>query len=151
MSNNRIFVMAVAGCLLLLPAGACGVAERVDKSRILAQEMQALQRLQSIQNAEVQYSSLYGQYASSLAQLGPSTTGTSSAQGADLIPSELALGVKDGYRFRVEGDGMKFSIEARPVDYGKSGTRSFYTDQSLMIRQNSSDAPATVDSPALTQ
>jgi type IV pilus assembly protein PilA len=115
----------------------------------MAQEGAAVARLKTIQTAEVQYSSMYGSYAKNLAQLGPPASGAPGAQAADLIPADLASGAKDGYRFTLDSDGKNFSVQARPVEYGKTGTRSFYSDASLVIHQNRDDAPATADSPSL--
>jgi|SRR5581483_5086683 len=135
-----------AGLIVLL-AGAC--LPNADRARMMAQETAVVQRLRSIQTAEVQYSSMYGSYAKTLAQLGPPASGAPSAQAAGLIPADLAAGMKDGYKFTLDGDGQKFSVQARPVEYGRTGTRSFYSDASLVIHQNREDAPATADSPAL--
>jgi type IV pilus assembly protein PilA len=121
----------------------------MDKSRLQAEEIAAIQTLKSIQNAEVQYSAQYGAYAKSLSQLGPAASGQSSAQAADLIPADVAGGTKGGYKFTLDGDGQKFSVQARPVTYGQTGNRSFYSDASLVIHQNNDDAPATAQSPEL--
>ena len=144
---KRLSVTATGGILIIFLAGACSVSDRMEKSRMLAEEIAAIQTVKTLQTAQVQYFSQYGSYAKSLSQLGPATNGPSSAQAADLIPADVAGGVKGGYRFTLDGDGQKFSIQARPVSYGKTGNRSFYSDASLAIHQNSDDAPATAESP----
>lgn len=151
MSTKRLSATAIGGGLIIFLAGACGLSDRMDKTRLLAEETAAIQTVKTVQNAQVQFFSQYGSYAKSLSQLGPPTSGPSSAQAADLIPSDVAGGVKGGYRFTLEGDGQKFSIQARPVSYGKTGYRSFYSDTSLLIRQNSDDAPATAESPEINR
>jgi hypothetical protein len=40
-------------------------------------------------------------------------------------------------------------INANPVAYGSSGSRSFYSDQSMVIRENYGPEPATVNSKEL--
>jgi hypothetical protein len=54
---------------------------------------------------------------------------------AGLIGAELANGRKDGYSFRYVivgannvGAPAKYELAAIPVDYGRTGTRSFYRD-----------------------
>ena len=67
----------------------------------------------------------------------------------------LASRRKDGYVFFVIADGDKFSVEAIPRDYGEpgtrtgTGTRSFFTDETGVIRYTSEDRPPTADDPPL--
>lgn len=144
---ERLTATGIGLGLILFLAGACGTAGRFEKTRLLAAETAAIRTVQMLHTAQVQYFSQYGAYAKSLSQLGPATNGPASAQAADLLPPDVAGGVRNGYRFTVEGDAKKYSIQARPVSYGKSGNRSFYSDASMIVRQNSDDAPATAESP----
>ena len=146
---GRLSSTAIGGAVIVFLASACNVSERIDKSRTLAEEMAAIQTMKTLQSAQVQYFSQYGNYAKTLSQLGPATNGPSSAQAADLIPPDLAGGVKGGYTFTLEGDGQKYVIQARPVSYGKTGNRSFYSDTSLVVHQNNDDAPASPESPEM--
>jgi type IV pilus assembly protein PilA len=148
MSRIDRLIAGIGGGLILFLAGACNImSDRIDKSRLQAEEMAAIQTVRTVQTAQVQYFSQFGTYAKSLSQLGPATNGPAGAQAADLIPADVTGGVKNGYRFMLEGDGQKYTIQARPVSYGKTGNRSFYSDISLILRQNSADAPATAASP----
>ena len=140
---------AACGASIIFLAAACGAADRMNNSRMLAEETAAIQTIRVIHTAQVQYFSQYGAYAKSLTQLGPSTSGPPGAQAADLIPADLAGGVKNGYKFSLEAAAQKYSIQARPVTYGKTGNRSFYSDESMILRQNTEDAPATAQSPEL--
>src|SRR5690242_19838637 len=137
------------GAAVIFLAGACGTADRMNRSRMVAEETAVIQSIRTIHTAQVQYFSQYGAYAKSLAQLGPATNGPPGAQAADLIPADLAGGVKRGYKFSLEAAGQKYSIQARPVTYGQTGNRSFYSDESMILRQNTEDAPATAQSPEL--
>jgi ankyrin repeat protein len=81
-------------------------------------------------------------YPRSLAELGPS--------GAELIGGELAAGLTGGYRFiyrpgRSDSQGRieTFTIVARPVEYGHTGQRNFFTDESGVIRWTHEDREAT--------
>lgn len=147
--SARLAAVGVATAALALLAG-CGVAaERLDASRLMAQELAAVQTLKTIQTAQVQYYSQFNMYARTLSQLGPAPNGPASAANADLLPADLVAGTKGGYHYVLTSDGKKYSIEARPEVWGTSGKRSFYSDDSMVIHQNRENAPATADSPAV--
>ena len=42
-----------------------------------------------------------------------------------------------------------YTINANPTAFNNTGSRTFYSDQSLTIRQNFGQEPATVTSPEL--
>jgi hypothetical protein len=42
-------------------------------------------------------------------------------------------------------------INANPIAYGSSGSRSFFSDQSMVIRENYGPEPATVNSKELRE
>ena len=81
-----------------------------------------------------------------MTELGPPTSGNPTAAGADLIASDLQTGVKGGYRFAVTSTPLGYTINAQPDAYGNTGTRTFYSDQSLVIRENYGQEPATATS-----
>ena len=66
---------------------------------------------------------------------------------ADLIQEDLATGEKQGYKFTISASPTGYVINATPVSFGTSGSRTFFSDQSMMIRQNFGQEPATVTSP----
>jgi hypothetical protein len=68
-----------------------------------------------------------------------------------LIDSVLSSGTKDGYAFSTSGDADTFTVNARPLAYGSTGTRNFFSDGSLVIRYTSEDRPATVEDPPIGQ
>jgi len=78
-----------------------------------------------------------------LAELGPPANGAPSALPADLIPSNLASGEKQGHKFFVACVPGGYMVSAVPVSYGRSGKRSFYSDQTMIIRENDGPEPAT--------
>jgi hypothetical protein len=51
---------------------------------------------------------------------------------ADLIPKELVE--KTGYKFEITFTGDKFEVYAVPVEYGKTGTMSYFIDQTMVLR-----------------
>jgi hypothetical protein len=70
-------------------------------------EKAAIAALKTIQTAQVQYYSQFGGYASSLRQLEErDASGKSTPEAAGLLDPELASGIKNGYRFTLEGRGV---------------------------------------------
>jgi hypothetical protein len=115
----------------------------------LLREMAALTAIQTVHKMQIQYQSQYGRYANSLAELGPPQSGAPSPSAADLIGSDLALGEKQCYKFNLTGNQGGYAVTATPVTYGTSGSRSFYSDESMVIRENYGPEPATVASKAI--
>jgi type IV pilus assembly protein PilA len=109
-------------------------------------ETAAVKAIQTIHQMEVQYQSQYGRYAVSLAELGPPQSGAPSPAAADLIPGELAQGVKQGYKFALTGTQGGYTVNANPVNYPTDGSKTFYSDQSMVIRENYGAEPATASS-----
>jgi type IV pilus assembly protein PilA len=108
-----------------------------------AHEAAALIAIQQIHSAQVAYKSQFGRYAISLTQLGPPARGSADAWAAGLIKRDLATGEKSGYRFSLTGDSRGYVISASPVFFGRTGSRTFYSDESLGIRQNYGPEPAS--------
>jgi hypothetical protein len=89
---------------------------------------------------QAEYFSRYGEYAASLKELGPP---------GGLMDGELASGTKEGYRFTMIGNASGYAIHAGPESFGKTGSRTFYSDQTMTIRQNYGQQPATINSPEM--
>ena len=121
----------------------------LNKTQMAAREMTALQSIRTLHIAETQYFSEFGTYATTLAQLGPPPSGAPNAQAADLIPASLATGEKDGYLFTLTATPASYTINANPKVYNSTGRRAFFSDQSLTVRQNWGQDPATATSPEL--
>jgi type IV pilus assembly protein PilA len=104
---------------------------KLDKNRDYADEMSALKAIRDLNTAQVQYSSKFGRFAGSLTELGLSS--------ANLIQS---------YRFTLKGTPTGYTISAVPVSiHSKSPfPRTFYSDQSLAIRENYGPELATPSS-----
>lgn len=117
------------------------------QAQILAREMAASKAVQTIQTGEIMYQSAYGRYAQSRRELGPPDTGASNASSAGPISGSLASGTVGGYRFTVSAGAEGFAIGAAPVVYRMSGVRSFYLDQSGIMRFSGGSDPATATSP----
>ena len=119
---------------------------KYQKTQMFMKETAAIKAIQTIHQMEVQYQSQYGRYAVSLAELGPPASGAPSPASADLIGNDLAQGIKQGYKFTLTGNQGGYVIIAMPEVYGSSGSRTFYSDQTMVIRQNYGPEPATVNS-----
>jgi hypothetical protein len=61
----------------------------------------------------------------------------------------LANGEKQGYKFTVAAIAGGYTINATPVTYNSSGSRSFYSDQTMVVRENYGPEPATAQSKEL--
>lgn len=122
---------------------------KYQKTQIFVRETAAIKAMQTIHQMEIQYQSQYGRYAVSLTELGPPASGSASPAAADLIGNDLSNGVNKGYKFTVTGNPGGYVINANPINFGSDGTRTFFSDQSMVIRQNFGQEPATATSPEL--
>jgi len=112
-----------------------------------ANEMAVIRELQTINTMQVQYMSQFQRFATTLAELGPPTSGGPGPQAADLIPNALAVGDKDGYVFTMTATPSGYTLNANPKVFNTSGRRTFFTDQNGLIHQNWSAEAANASSP----
>jgi type IV pilus assembly protein PilA len=111
-------------------------------------ETVVIREVLTIHQAQVQYLSLFGAYATNLSQLGPPGVGvTQGPQAANLIKASLASGEKNGYVFTLSKTPTGFIVGAKPKSFGAAGRRTFYMDQNGVVRQNWGPEPATNQSP----
>jgi type IV pilus assembly protein PilA len=122
---------------------------KYQKTQMFMKETAAIKAIQTIHQMEVQYQSQYGRYAVSLAELGPPASGAPTPAAADLISTDLSQGIKQGYKFTLTGNQGGYVINAIPEVYGSSGSRTFYSDQTMVIRENYGAEPATATSKEL--
>jgi type IV pilus assembly protein PilA len=120
-----------------------------NKQMMSAHETAAIQAIQTIHAVETQYYSQFGRYAVSLAELGPPASGAAGPAAADLISKDLTEGKKSGYVFTVSATPTGYAVSAVPESFNSSGRRTFYSDQTLVVRNNWSQEPATVSSTEL--
>jgi prepilin-type N-terminal cleavage/methylation domain-containing protein len=124
------------------------------RSRVAANQASAIESLRVISTAEVTYSTTYGTgFSTALSLLAPPASGqptTSTAAG--LIDQTLAAGYKSGYSFfytptLISGATTNgFTLSANPSNYGQTGGVYYYTDQSFVIRANSTTPAGSTDS-----
>ena len=140
---SLIELLIVVAIVLILAAVA---VPKLNQNRMMAQETAAVRQIGTIHTAQTQYYSQFGKYATALTELGPPTSGQPGPTGADLIPGDLALGKKSGYTFTVTASPTGYIVNANPDAYNSSGRRSFFSDQSLVIKENWGPEPATATS-----
>jgi prepilin-type N-terminal cleavage/methylation domain-containing protein len=133
---------------ILLIIGAIAIP-RLNTARMQAQEMAAIRQITTIHTVQTQYQSQFGRFAKTLLELGPPQGGQPGPGGADLIPGDLALGKKTGYIFSVQESPTGYAVIAVPETYNSSGRRTFYSDESLVVKENWGQEPATAASPEI--
>src|SRR3954470_17822503 len=101
---------------------------KFNQTQMYMRETAAVKAIQTIHQMEVQYQSQYGRFANSLAELGPPQGGNPGPAPADLTGRDRSEGEKTGYTFTLTGGQGGYVINANPVTYGSSGTKSFYSD-----------------------
>jgi prepilin-type N-terminal cleavage/methylation domain-containing protein len=125
------------------------------RSRVAANQSSAVASLHTLSIAEMTYSSTYGSgFSIDLNALAPPTGGaTPSSAAAGLIDSVLASGEKSGYSFTyspgaIDATGRinAFGFSAIPVS-NSTGTQYYFTDESGVIRQNSTTTAGITDTP----
>lgn len=141
---SLIELLIVIAIILIITAMAL---PKLNRARMQAFEAGAIKAVSTIHTAQAQYYSQFGRYAASLAELGPpSSGGQVNAAGADLIGSDLASGEKAGYKYTLQANPLGYTVNANPTAFNNTGSRTLFSDQSLVIRQNFSAEPATVAS-----
>jgi type IV pilus assembly protein PilA len=122
------------------------------RAKMAANEASAVATLRTLNTSAVAFSTTYGAYPLHLTNLAPSSAPTSTA--ADLVDSVLGNdpATKSGYTFVWVGTGTpvsSYTLKATPVTQGVTGQRGFFTDQSGVIRADTTGS-ATVSSTPLS-
>ncbi len=139
-------LLIVIAIILIIVAAAL---PRLTRARMFAEETAAIRAVSVIHTAQTQYYSQFGRYATSLTELGPPTSGAAGPNGADLVDRELSEGRKGGYNFNIIGDPQGYIVSAQPKQFGTNGSRTFYSDQTQLIRNRFSNEPATAQDPEI--
>jgi type IV pilus assembly protein PilA len=146
---SRARLRIAAACLEYLPSRDGEAIPNLLQTRVGAAETVVIREIQTIHQAQIQYQSQFGKYASTLVELGPPAGGAAGPAAANLIPASLASGEKDGYVFTIIATTAGFEIHANPRIFGSSGRRTFYLDENGAVRQNWGQEPATASSPEI--
>jgi type IV pilus assembly protein PilA len=136
-----LIVMAIIAILMLIAIPTMGNMTRY------ANETSAQQSVRAINMAQMQYSNTFPSsgYACTLTALGgDSHSGPPTATNAEMLQQDLATGVKSGYSFAISNcvknsqsgtDRVTgYTVMAQPLTVGKSGNRTFCTDESGQIK-----------------
>jgi type IV pilus assembly protein PilA len=145
---SLIELLIVISIILIIAAIA---VPKMNKQLMLAREQAAIRQISTIHQAETQYYSQYGKYACSLTELGPPASGADSPAAANIIPKSLSDGKNTGYLFTVACSPTGYSVNANPESFGGSGSRCFFSDQTLAVRQSVTAEPASANSPEIGQ
>jgi type IV pilus assembly protein PilA len=135
---SLIELLIVVAIILIIAAIAI---PSLLKSRIAANEASAVGSVRSINTAQVTYDTTCTFYATTLLVL---NTGGACPAGASTIDPVLAAGIKSGYTITSISPGTTaagtntttFDVHADPQTRGVSGQRSFFSNESLVIRVN---------------
>ena len=117
--------------------GPAGVAVN---SIIAANERAAISNLRAIHSSQNAFQSTTGNGSyGSLKQLGES----------GVLPPNLAQGVSGSYRFEIiTANNQTFEAMASPIEYGRTGRRSFFVNESGIVRgADKNGAAANVNDP----
>lgn len=129
--SKLLNVGLLAVCTASIVTTCCAHIDRADP------EFLALRYIRHIQEAESKFQDGNARYGD-LTELGP--------RGANLISPELASGSHESYTFRLSAAATHYQIQARPIHWGDDAPRSFYSDETQIIRQNTTYREATPDS-----
>jgi type IV pilus assembly protein PilA len=154
---SLIELLIVVAIILIIAAIAI---PNLIRSKMAANEASAVATLRTVNTAEVVYSSTYNVSTvfGTLAQLGTNGSTTTCAAGAAPPTSAAACLIdgaietagttpKSGYLLTVALASNGYTSNNNPAQPGSTGVRYFYSDQSLVIRQNGAAAASSVDSP----
>jgi prepilin-type N-terminal cleavage/methylation domain-containing protein len=147
---SLIELLIVVAIILIIAAIAI---PNFMKSKMAANQASAVQSLRMLDTAEVTYSSTYNiGFSATLAYLGPAAGGVPYSQGAALIDSTLATGFKSGYALvyssgppDANGSISAYTVTATPLS-SATGSTYYFTDQSGVIRQNTTAVAGSTDS-----
>jgi hypothetical protein len=135
--NGEWKILSLGVVLLDLPS----LELEWDSAEADKNEVAAIESLKDIAEAVENFRRKYTRLPATLSSLGPPLRGPASADAAQLLDSDLAAGMKNGYSFRyviVGASGLgapaKFELAATPLSYGRTGHRSFFRDGSGTLR-----------------
>ena len=154
---SLIALLIVVAIILIIAAIAI---PNLLRSRIAANESSAVGSIRSINTAEVTYSSTYPAvgFSADMPSLGGAACAAPTSTGACLIDNVLANATaaatpKSGYFFTYApvgaGVNVGYTVIGDAAAQGQSGTRSFFSDQSGVIRFKAVGPGAAVTDPAL--
>jgi type IV pilus assembly protein PilA len=142
---SLIELLIVVAIILIIAAIAI---PNLLRSKMAANEASAVSGIRTITTAETTYSSTWGSgYAVDLASLGGiASPCIATAASACIIDPAMSTGTKAGYTFAAAGNTITgttyngFEANATPSSAGVTGQRAFCSDQTGVIRFNTTGA-----------
>jgi type IV pilus assembly protein PilA len=135
---SLIELLIVVAIILIIAAIAI---PNLLRSRMAANEASAVGSVRTINTAEITYSTTWGiGFGTALSNLGGAVGCTASSTTSCLIDPVLSAGAKSGYTFAAVGNSSSggqlngYEVNGTPTAVGTTGTRSFCSDQSGVIR-----------------
>ena len=160
---SLIELLIVVAIILIIAAIAI---PNLIRAKMAANEASAVGSVRTIVTAEISYNGagwnnganppVYVGFSTTLAALGGTTCNPATSTATCLIDAVLANGNKSGYAFTyapTAGAGAGavtnagFNIHADPQSRQQTGTRSFFADETGVIRQNNTAAATATDAP----
>lgn len=159
---SLIELLIVVAIILIIAAIA---VPNLLKSRMAAAQASAVGSISAINTAAVSYNTTYSNgFPPSLAAIGTSGTSSVTCTNAGLIDSVLSTGIKQGYTFVLThgqtqvnssssscaagfGYADGYMVTATPITVGTTGQTSYCSDQSTVIRFNTTGATNAGPSP----
>jgi prepilin-type N-terminal cleavage/methylation domain-containing protein len=157
---SLIELLIVVAIILIIAAIAI---PNLLRSRIAANEASATASLRTMNTAEVTYASTYNSgFTSTLNQLETPPAGTQPSWSAADLVDPILSGVQSGQTNSFTKNGFVFTygtgggtypqiavytVNADPMARGSSGQRSFFSDQSAVVRSNATAAATNSDNP----
>jgi prepilin-type N-terminal cleavage/methylation domain-containing protein len=149
---SLIELLIVVAIILIIAAIAI---PNLLRSKMAANEASAVASCRTVNTAEIVYSSTYtvsSVFSADLASLaGTNCTSVPTSTNACLIDPALAGATaapgKSGYKFTYAVGTGTYSLNADPVTVNSTGVRSFFTDQTAVIRYNPGSAASNSSSP----
>jgi len=153
---SLIELLIVVAIILIIAAIAI---PNLLRARMAANEASAVGTVRTLVTSEVTYSSTWNTgFAATLAALGGATPCTASAAQACLVDNLIATGgPKSGYLVAALGGAPAngiintFGVSAYPVGIGTTGTRTFCSDESGVVRVNVAGAVMATPSDTICQ
>src|ERR1700759_5541543 len=149
---SLIELLIVVAIILIIAAIAI---PNLLRARMAANEASAVGSLRTIVTSQVTFQSTWGiGYANTLTALGTPTAGcgTASSTNSCLLDPVVTSGIKQGYNLATASAGgagtaaspnTSFGASAWPVTVGSTGTRGFCSDESGVIRFNTTGVQIT--------
>jgi hypothetical protein len=123
----------------LVLTAVTGISGEVNPSPELQKERMTIGAMYMIASAEERYKEGTG---------GGSYGTLEQLMAENLVPKDTVE--KSGYRFEVTVSGDKFEVSAAPVEYGKTGKKSYFIDNTFVVRgADRSGASATASDPPI--